>query len=133
MMWMLSASRARRWSSRSVGAAVIDSGDGATVVIKVPGPPKTKARDDAVPGSIFQRSLRLWWLSEQLDRYRGDLVGPDTTTRAGTAGSENHGTQILPPDRGECQTHGAFIHVRRTAPAFGSAGGARHHETDVDH
>src|SRR3954464_9936289 len=54
-----------------------------------------------------QRSLGFSVLPEQLDRYRGDLGGPDTTTRARTAGSNGHGIQILPPARGDYQTYDA--------------------------
>src|SRR3954462_5451519 len=54
-----------------------------------------------------QRLLGFSVLPEQLDRYRGDLKGPDTTTRARTAGSNGHGIQILPAARGDYQTYDA--------------------------
>src|SRR3954464_16102464 len=82
-----------------------------------------------------QRSLGFSVLPEQLDRYRGDLGGPDTTTRARTAGSNGHGIQILPPARGDYQTYDAGHprEVTRPPDRAGqwrpSTGGARRRDT----
>src|SRR4051812_35106612 len=74
MMWMLSASSARRWSRRR--AVAVGSGDTATVDIPVLaadiGPP-IKKPGIAVPG--FDRSVQLGVFCqcpEELDRKRGD-------------------------------------------------------------
>src|SRR6187455_3645148 len=59
--------------------------------MKKPGTVRSRASIFSVFAWVFR------YLPEQLDRYRGDLRGPDTTTRARTAGSGEHGIQILPP------------------------------------
>ena len=106
-MWMLSASRARRWSRRG---AVLRWGSGkVTVAINAFGVSlaiyrnaltaflNEKARD-AVPGV---RSFACCWagvtLPQRRDRPRGDLEGPHPTTGARTAAAGQHGLVILLP------------------------------------
>src|SRR6187401_2644345 len=106
MMWMLSASRARRWSSLS--SAVAGSGDINTVDIIHP---KTKS-PGGVPGlRSVSVLLGLQRLPEQPDRHRGDLGGPATTTHAGTTGGKQHETLILLAAGGECQTLAAGLQI----------------------
>src|SRR5438128_3462086 len=88
MMWMLSASSARRWSS--CGGAVLTVGSKVDVCIRQL---KKKARTFS-PGlsilPLFAGNLGVRNLRERPDRERGDPEGPTTTTCARPANDEHH-------------------------------------------